>query len=367
MKNLKKITVNLKERSYGIYIANNQFNCLGRLLKESNIGNHAVIISNSKIKKLYNEKIVKTLSKSSIKNDFIEVPDSEKAKSVSCLSKVISKIARIDVRKRIFVIALGGGVIGDLSGFAAAVYKRGIPYVQVPTSLLAQVDSSIGGKVAVDLQYGKNLLGAFYQPRLVFSDVSTVSSLNLRQLKTGLAEVIKYGVITDSQLFRFIELNYHKILELDKEALSHIIIQSSRIKARVVSQDERETKGIRTILNFGHTIGHAIETASDYGKSYTHGEAIAIGMICASEIACRLKICNQKTLCRIESIISMIGLPIHIKNAPLEKIMPAYLHDKKFISGKNRFVLPVNIGKVIIREGISERLIKNVISQRIKK
>lgn len=367
MKNLKKITVDLKERSYNIFVGYDQFNFLGKLIKDLNPGNQAVIITNPKVKKLYKSKIEKTLKKVYIENSFIEVPDSEKAKSVKYLIKVISQIVKFNTKKRVFIIALGGGVIGDLAGFAAAIYKRGIPYIQIPTTLLAQVDSSIGGKAAVDLPEGKNLLGTFWQPCLVFSDTSILSTLSGRQIKTGLAEVIKYGIIEDSQLFDFIEHNYHKIFELDRKSLNYIVTRSAEIKSKVVSFDEREQKSLRTILNFGHTIGHALEAASGYNKNYTHGEAIAIGMVCAADIAEEMKICTQKTLARIESIISMTGLPIHIKGATLNKIMRAYGHDKKFISGKNRLVLPLNIGKVKVFEDIPEKIIKKVIKQRIKK
>jgi 3-dehydroquinate synthase len=367
MKNLSKVSVGLKERTYDIYIGFNQLRSLGCLIKKLNLGSHAVIITNPNIKKLYQSKLNSTLKKNKFDTTYIEVPDSEKAKSLKYLNSSIEKIVKLDVKTRLFIIVLGGGVAGDLGGFIAAVYKRGIPYIQIPTSLLAQVDSSIGGKVAVDLPQGKNLLGAFYQPRLVFCDSSFLQTLNSRQLKTGLAEIIKYGVIADKQLFDFIEHNYHRIFKLEKDALNYIITQSAAIKAKVVSQDERETKGIRTILNFGHTIGHAIETACGYKNSYTHGEAISIGMVCAAEISHRLGLCSPKTLGRIESMISIVGLPIHIKNVSLSKIMSAYLHDKKFISGKNRFVLPRSIGKVEVREGIPENLIKKVVSERIKK
>jgi len=216
------------------------------------------------------------------------------------------------------------------------------------------------------LAEGKNLLGAFYQPSLVFSDISTLSTLNSRQMLSGLAEVIKYGIIADTELFQFIEHNYHKLLEYDKSSLSYIIYRSAKSKAKIVSEDEKEQKAIRTILNFGHTIGHAIEAASGYSDKYTHGEAIAIGMVCAADIANRLDICSQKTLSQIESIVSRVGLPIHIKDVSLSKIMEAYLHDKKFISGKNRFVLPLKIGKVKIYEDINEKVIKDVVKRRIK-
>ena len=367
MKELKRVTVNLKERSYDILIGSNQLDHLPEILKKLDIGNYAVIITNPKIKKLFKDRITRLLKKISLGSNFIQVPDSERSKSIKYLISTVSRISKLDIKKRVFIIALGGGVIGDLAGFVASVYKRGIPYIQIPTTLLAQVDSSIGGKVAVDLDCGKNLLGAFYQPRLVFSDISLLSSLNQRQILSGLSEIIKYGVISDKELFDYIKHNYYKILELDEKVLIYIISQSAKIKARIVSDDEKEQKGMRTILNFGHTIGHAIEAASGYSKRYTHGEAIAFGMVCATDLAHSLNICSSKTLSQLESLISRVGLPVYIKDLPLNRIMKAYLYDKKFISGKNRFVLPLKIGKVDIFEDIPEDRIKEVIKRRIKR
>ena len=367
MKNISKIPVNLKERSYDIFIGCRQLRLLGVLVKKLDIGNHALVITNSNIRKIYGSKISATFSQNDIKTTYLEVPDSEKAKSLKSLGATVKKAVGLDLKQRLFIVTLGGVVVGDLGGFMAAIYKRGVSYVQIPTSLLAQVDSAIGGKVAVDLPQGKNLLGAFYQPKMVFCDTSFLQTLGLRELKTGLAEVIKYGIIADKQLFEFLEHNYHKIFKLDPQALNYIILRSAGIKARVVSRDETEQKGLRTVLNYGHTIGHAIETACGYKTSYTHGEAVSIGMVCAAEIARRLNLCSLKTLGRIESIISIVGLPIHIKDVSMAKIMQAYQHDKKFIRGKNRFVLPLGIGRVEVHEAIPEALVKQVVAERIKR
>jgi 3-dehydroquinate synthase len=366
MEGLKKIQVNLEERSYDIFIGYDKFTYLPRLLRKLDLGDTAVIITNRKIKNLLYKKITTSLKNLNIDLKFIEVPDSEKSKSIKYLVKVITEVARIDIRKRIFIIALGGGVVGDLAGFVAGIYKRGVPYIQVPTTLLAQVDSSIGGKVAVDLPAGKNLVGAFYQPSLVYSDIAVLSTLSKREVLSGLAEVIKYAVSIDSDLFEFIEHNHYKILELDKSSLDYIISSSAKIKARIVSDDEKEQKGTRTILNFGHTIGHALEAASGYSKEYSHGEAVAIGMICAAEIANRLGICDKKTLSRLESIISRVGLPVCIEKLPLDKIMKAFAHDKKFISGRNRLVLLHKIGRVKVYEDLDEKVIKAVLKMRMK-
>jgi len=265
----------------------------------------------------------------------------------------------------LFIIALGGGVIGDLSGFVAAIYKRGINYIQIPTTFLAQIDSAIGGKTAVDLSLGKNLIGAFYQPRLVLSDISVLSSLDRKQIRFGLAEAIKYGVIKDKQLFGFIEKNYKKIINLNKKALEFVVYRCSAIKAKVVAQDEMERRGIRTILNYGHTIGHGLEAAGGY-LSYSHGQAVALGMIAAARIARDLDMLDIRSCNRIERIISKVGLPTSVRGISKTKLLKAISHDKKFIRGKNRFVLPVRIGKVIVREGVPKDIINNAIDSLIK-
>jgi len=272
-------------------------------------------------------------------------------------------MSSFDTRKTLFVIALGGGVIGDLAGFAAAIYKRGIPYLQIPTTLLAQVDSAIGGKTAIDLPVAKNLVGAFYQPKAVLSDISTLRSLPERELRNGLAEVIKYGVIKDSRLFEFIEKNYKKILRRDTQALSFIVARSSAIKARVVETDERDTTGARAILNYGHTFGHAIEAASEYGEGYYHGEAIAVGMIIAARLAVDLGLMKARDANRIEDLIRSVGLPTKIKKLPKARLYNAYLRDKKFIRGKSRLVLPTSIGSVKIVHAIPDHLILRSIAR----
>jgi len=361
---MKTIVLKLKEKSYSIIIRNQIINSLGNLLSKLNIGKDAIIITNPLVKKYFGKQIERSLKKSNFAINFQIVPDTEKSKSVQTAFKIINSITKYDIKRKVFIIALGGGVIGDLAGFIAAVYKRGIPYIQIPTTLLGQVDSAIGGKTAIDLPYGKNLVGAFYQPRLVISDISTLKSLNKTQIKSGLAEVIKYGVIKDRNLFEYIEKNIKKILSLDKHCLEYIIYKCALIKASVVEQDEKEKKGIRTILNFGHTIGHAIESAGRY-RSYNHGEAVALGMICASEISQRLGLLSKKALMRIENLISKIGLPTKIANIKLSDILSAHLHDKKFISRKNRFVLPTKIGRVTIYEGVPLEIIKSVLRKRL--
>ena len=362
---MKTIKVNLKERAYPIVIGNNLFSSIGKRLKSLKIGDDAIIISNAKIKKLYGIKLKKSLVKSGFSVNFELIPDSEKSKSQFQAFNLINKIAKLDVKKRFFIIALGGGVIGDLAGFVAAVYKRGINYVQVPTTLLGQVDSAIGGKVAIDLNTGKNLVGAFYQPKIVISDVNILTSLSKKQVKSGLSEVIKYAIIKDRSLFDYLNSNSKQILKLNKTMLEFLVRKCSAIKANIVQADEKETKGIRTILNYGHTIGHAIESAGGY-KKYNHGEAIAIGMICAADISCKLGMLNLSSYNKIKNLISKYGLPTSIRGVRLNKILEAQTRDKKFINKKNRFVLPKKIGTVIVRENIPLGIIKKAIAERMK-
>ncbi|MBU1727667.1 MAG: 3-dehydroquinate synthase [Candidatus Omnitrophica bacterium] len=361
---MQTIRVNLGKRSYDIVAGNGIIKFLGTHLKRLNIGNDAYVITNPLIKNKFGSLLSLSLQDSGFSVKFKTVPDTEKSKSIETAFSLIKDISRYDKKRRIFIIALGGGVIGDLSGFIASAYKRGIPYIQIPTTLLAQVDSSIGGKTAVDLPEAKNLVGAFYQPRLVFSDIELLKSLSARQVRSGLAEVIKYAIIKDAKLFYYLEKNLNSILLLKPKPLTRIIQCCSKIKAKVVGEDEREEKGIRTILNFGHTVGHAIEAASGY-KSYNHGEAIALGMLVAADLSEALKLIDRCTVNRIEKLIKYAGLPIEIKKITLRKIISAHYRDKKFIGSRNRFVLITGIGKTKITENVPLGLIQTAIKRRI--
>ena len=357
---MRTVKLNLKKRSYLIYIEEGLIVKTGCLLKKLKIGKDAVIITNNYLRKKFGTKVKNSLKRHGYSLKFYIVPDSEKAKSIRYCLDLIDKISMYDKNKQIFLIALGGGVIGDLTGFVASIYKRGVAYIQIPTTLLAQVDSSIGGKTAIDLKVAKNLVGAFHQPKAVIVDPGLLKSLPERQLRSGLAEVIKYAIIKDKSLFSFLNNNPKKILSLNKRAIELIEKKCIDIKAKVVGKDEKEKKGIRTILNFGHTIGHALESAYGYTK-YNHGEAISIGMACAAEIACSLKLIKQKELNKIIDLIKLYKLPTRIKGASLNKIMSSLSRDKKFIQTKNRFVLPKSIGRVVVKNNIPEAIIKKVI------
>lgn len=354
---MKKIKVSLQTRSYDILIGRELIADSGPMLKRLRIGRDAIIVTNKSIASIYSKKIESSIKKSGMSTKIELVPDSEKAKSHNILIGLLNKIGSYDRSKAIYIIALGGGVIGDLAGFAASIYKRGIPYVQIPTTLLAQVDSAIGGKVAIDLPAAKNLIGSFYQPKAVISDISLLKTLSPRQLKNGLAEIIKYGVIKSGPLFGYLENNYKKIVIADMTALEYVILASARIKAGIVEEDELDRGGKRVILNYGHTIGHAIEAASGYSGKYSHGEAISIGMIIAARISSKLGILDDVSRSRIELLIKKCGLPVTIKNLRLSAIYEAHLRDKKFLHGKNRFVLPAGIGMVKIVEDIPDSII----------
>ncbi len=362
---MKKIRLSLKERSYDILIGAGLLKRSGAIIRKLDIGRDACIITNKKLHSLYGRELERSLGRAGISARSIFVPDSEKAKSIKTATEVLSKISLYDKNKSVFIVALGGGVVGDLAGFVAASYKRGVPFVQIPTTLLAQVDSSIGGKVAVDLPIAKNLVGAFYQPKIVISDISLAASLSGRQLRAGLAEIIKYGVIKDPKLFSYLEKNFRKILKRDKRALEFVVARSSAIKAAVVSIDEFDNKGRRIMLNFGHTAGHAVEAASGYGEGYNHGEAIAVGMVIAAAISEKLGLLDRSAAAKIERLIKNAGLPVNIKGLKLSQILRSLAHDKKFIGGKNRFVLPTGVGSVKAVVNVPDRIVKETVKERM--
>lgn len=357
---MKIVRVDLKENPYSIVVGSGILEALPGAVKKLDIGMDALIITNPKVGKLYGRELTAAFSKAGFSVKVFEVEDSERAKSMQVAMRLIGAITRYAADKKPFIVALGGGVVGDLAGFVAAVYKRGIPFVQVPTTLLAQIDSSIGGKVAVDLPEGKNLVGAFYQPRLVWSDVALLTSLSDRQVRNGLAEAVKYGVIGDAKLFTFLEKNSELLLERDEKALTRVVQDCSAIKAAVVKADEKETKGIRTILNFGHTVGHAVEAACGYDK-YQHGEAIALGMRAVCRMSLAGKLLSAREALRIEMLLSQMGLPQQIEGAKWPKILQAMKFDKKFAGKKNRFVLAKGIGRAVVAESVPVEFVAAIV------
>lgn len=351
--------VHLKERSYDICVGYD-LSRIGETLLENNFGRRVLIITNPTVCKLYGKKVDESIKKAGFHTRLVEIPDGEEYKSIEQAVYLYNECIDFMMDRSCPVVALGGGVIGDLAGFVAATYMRGVPLIQVPTTLLAQVDSSVGGKVAVNLPSAKNMVGAFYQPTLVYIDLDVLKTLSQDNYTIGLAEVIKYGIISDKTFFEFVEKNIDRIKNRDIDMLSHIVSVSCRIKAHVVGKDERESD-LRAILNFGHTIGHALEVLGNY-TLYQHGEAVSVGMICAARIAGQLGMLDSKSISRIENVINEAGLPLRIHDsiAP-EKIIAALSMDKKVKDDKICFVLPVEIGKVTVRNDIDKKIIKGVL------
>lgn len=342
---METIAVSLGDRSYSIYVGTGILGSLGRLCRQKDLSRRALILTNPAISTLYGEPTRASLEEAGFETAIIQVPDGEGEKSLERASELYRMLLRHRMDRRSPLFALGGGVIGDLGGFVAATFMRGIPFIQVPTSLVAQVDASVGGKVAVNLPEGKNLVGAFYQPLFVLADVALLRTLPERELKAGLAEVIKYGIIADPELFRYLEVNLEAILARDPEVLTRIVLASCRIKARVVGQDERE-EGQRAILNFGHTVGHAIEALTHYDR-FRHGEAVAIGMVAAARLSLKRGLCQEEDLRRIRDLLVRAGLPTALPVPPGE-ILKALFFDKKVREAVPRLVLTKGIGHVTV-------------------
>ncbi len=353
---MKKITVRLKGREYPIFVGA-KLGGVAAFLKKKRLNGSLFIITNTTVAKLYLSNLLKAFKKNGFKVKHFIIPDGEQYKNIETLEKIYAGALKSGVDRSSCVIALGGGVVGDIAGFFSSSYMRGLPYVQIPTTLLAMVDASIGGKTGVDLKEGKNLVGSFYQPKAVWIDTSVLKTLPERQIRNGLAEVIKYGVIADPGIFGLLEKRLSKgVKGIGWEA---VIFRCAKIKAEVVEIDEFETKGLREILNFGHTFGHAIETLSGY-KKYLHGEAVAIGMLIASRLASIVnKFSGER---RIERLISLAGLPTKLKERwPSERILSVMAKDKKSKGGKNRIVLPLEIGKAAVYSDISKNLLREVL------
>jgi 3-dehydroquinate synthase len=318
------------------------------------------VITDSNVGPKYATSVRKALAQSGFETVLITVPAGEKAKSVPSLQFCYDKLAAHRLERKSFIVALGGGVVGDLAGFVAATYLRGIDFIQIPTTLLAQVDSSVGGKTGVNLQAGKNLVGAFHQPRLVLCDLETLSTLPERQYRAGLAEVIKYGIIYDAAFFRLLEVELGKLLRRDQTALAGVVARCCEIKAEVVGQDEIES-GLRAILNFGHTIGHALEAISGYG-TYLHGEAISIGQVFAARLSAELLGMPEQDVARIRTLFKAAGLPTEVKLTTSEKrrALAAMQLDKKVSAGEIKFVLARKIGQVEFGQKVPKALLQKL-------
>ena len=356
---MKELQVGLGERSYPIIIREGLLGEIGTDLQNRSIAKRYGVIADEYVASLFGDTILDSLAAGGMSAELITFARGEASKNLDTIARLASSLAQRGFDRQDGLLALGGGVTGDITGFLAASYMRGIPFVQVPTTLLAQVDSSVGGKTGVDIPEGKNLVGAFYQPRCVYIDSQVLNVLPESELLNGLAEVIKYGVIYDRTFFEFLENRRQDILALELPVLEEVIATCCAIKADVVEKDERETD-LRRILNYGHTIGHAIEAASGY--SLAHGSAVAIGMVAAAELAGLKGILAADEKLRIEKLISDFGLPVKIPGELDRQEITNYLKtDKKTVGGRVFFVLPTTIGKVIITDEVDEKHIAKVL------
>ena len=358
---MRIVHVSLGLRSYDIKIGSGLLGRLGQECARLKLGNRCAIISDSNVAPRYGQVARQTLGKAGFHSELIMVTAGETAKSLKSFQACCDQLATQRLERKSFIVALGGGVVGDLAGFVAAAYLRGIPFVQVPTTLLAQVDSSVGGKVGVNLKAGKNLVGAFYQPRLVLCDLATLASLPPREYRAGLAEVIKYGIIYDQGLFETLERDLPKLLRRDSKTLAAVIARCCEIKAEVVRSDEHEG-GLRAILNFGHTIGHALEAISHYGK-YLHGEAISVGQVAAAQLSAKVLGLPDLDVQRISNLFQHAGLPTQVNLTPAQrqKLFAAMKLDKKVSGGEIKFVLARKIGRVEFGHKVSSTLIEQTL------
>ena len=364
---VNKVRLNLGKRSYSIYIGKGAVKKIKKFISAHFKNTPIFIITNRKIFKLHGKKILSAIGSGSAhinkaaNKKFTQISDncwvflaedSEKAKSFATYVRITDKLVEIGKRSKPLVIAFGGGVIGDLSGFVASTYRRGVPYIQVPTTLLAQVDSSIGGKVALDLPRVKNIIGSFYQPAAVFSDITLLKTLPPKEVINGLGEIIKYGVLKGRGLFNKIYKDLSNLKKLNVGVLENVVTECSRIKAKIVREDEFDQKDIRATLNLGHTFAHAIESTRGYSKIMTHGEAVACGIVMAAHLAHSLKKISSPDRDKICGIIKKSGVSLKFNKHDAERIADSMNYYRKFISGKSRLVLPIAIGKVRIFENI---------------
>jgi 3-dehydroquinate synthase len=342
---MRTLTVELAERSYPIYIG------AGLIGRAELVARHlpqkrVALVTNTTLRPLYLESFAAALHAAGVEVIPIVIADGEVHKNWKTLNTIFDSLLENRCERRTTIVALGGGVVGDLAGFAAAVYQRGVPFIQIATTLLAQVDSAVGGKTAINHPQGKNMIGAFYQPRAVIADTDTLRTLPQRELAAGLAEVIKYGFIRDIEFFEWLETHIDKLVAREPEALAYAIERSCRNKAEVVALDERES-GVRAYLNFGHTFAHAIEAGTGYG-TWLHGEAVAAGMVLAAELSRRMGYLQPQEVERVIAILTRAGLPVNAPDLGLERYVELMGHDKKVEGGKLQFVLLKTLGAAFV-------------------
>ena len=353
------LEVDLGDRRYPIYIGDeliSQASLLGQHIK----GNSSLIVSNVTVAPLYLAPIQQSLDSQGIRHDNLVLSDGEQYKTITTVEQIIDKLLKLRHDRQTTIIALGGGVVGDIAGFAASIYQRGVNFIQIPTTLLSQVDSSVGGKTGVNHPLGKNMIGAFYQPQCVIADTSTFNTLPDRELSAGLAEVIKYGLIRDTEFFEWLEQNIQKLIERDSETLSEAIRVSCNCKAEIVAVDEREA-GIRAILNLGHTFGHAIETVMGYGN-WLHGEAVSAGMVMATDLSERQRWIDQSVKQRTIALLEQCSLPVKPPSQmTFDQYMNAMAIDKKTIDGTIKLILLKNLGEACVTSNYDPDLLEETI------
>ncbi len=362
MESIKVNLIKTEDNSYDILIKEGVIAELAHYLKNVKMAYRFAIITDDTVKALYGGKLQKDLLAHGLNSELIAFPAGEKNKSRETKAWIEDRMLENNFARDSAVIALGGGVVGDMAGYVAATYTRGIPYIQIPTTLVACVDSSIGGKTAVDTPHGKNLIGSFYQPRRVYIDVATLSTLNEKEIREGLAEVIKYGVISESSLFSYVDQNIDKIFSYDCEALTYIVKRGCEIKARVVEKDERESD-LRKILNFGHTIGHAVENLSGY--TISHGQAISIGMVAEGELALEMGLWKENELVSLTALLEKAGLPTKMpEEMDIKNVIETMKLDKKSRGGQIEMVLPKAIGSMSqTRDGYAHKIDESFIEK----
>jgi 3-dehydroquinate synthase len=356
---MKNVRVDLVQNGYEIRIGADLLSKTGVWLHEAGCSGKVVVITDTTVGELYTRALHHALTDAGFSVSVLEVPAGEEQKTLDSAGNLYQRLVEVYAERTTPVLALGGGVVGDLAGFVAATYMRGVPLVQLPTTLLAQVDSSIGGKTAVDHGRLKNVIGAFYQPKMVVADVGTLQTLPEAELSNGMAEVIKHAAILDGDLFGYLEENMDRARALDTNVLEEIVYRNVAIKASVVAQDERES-GLRAILNFGHTIGHAVEAVSGFGLK--HGEAVAVGMAVEAEISRRRGGLDAESVSRLKSVITRAGLPAAVPDIDIARVIDAMRHDKKVADGKIRFVLLNAIGDAYIADDVDPALVEEVLS-----
>ncbi|MCX7923237.1 MAG: 3-dehydroquinate synthase [Clostridia bacterium] len=354
-----KLNINLADRSYPIYVTTG-YEGIGKAIASARLGGKIVLITDSNVDKHQSQDCMNALATSGYEVNKYVISAGEKSKNLNTVSEIYKFLVDLKLERNSTLIALGGGVVGDITGFVASTFLRGINFVQVPTSLLAQADSSVGGKVGVDFEGHKNIVGAFYQPKFVYINVNTLRTLPKRELQSGLAEVVKHGIIRDADFYEYIDYNINRIFSFDEAVLQYMTKVNCSIKGNVVEQDEKESD-LRAILNFGHTIGHAIESVSNF--ELLHGECVSLGMIGALKLACYLEMIDNGVVEKVKNTLEKIGLPVRLYGIDVDKVYNQMFFDKKVKKNKLVFVLPKKIGEVIQCSLDNEVLIKKVIGE----